>query len=153
MTTSPSSSLLYSEKKLAEKIGVARDDAKAAREAALVPERHWLLDKRAVVITAEGLPILLAYLAATMEEIAPLPTDFEDCRQGPGPVDTLAELEVTRIFPNTRLLQARTASGDLVSVQVRTNENFRPRMKLMARPIGGSIWKLEGNCPRQRGRY
>lgn len=141
---------LYCEKKLAKKIGVTDDDLRFAREA-LQPEVDWQVHKKMIVFTAVGLPHLLEFIRATLAET--VPATFEDCRIDAGTNGAAIEMEVVRIYPNRRLLQARTTTAELVNVRVRTNVNFVPKMKLKARLESGTTWEMEGRCPRTKGRY
>jgi hypothetical protein len=153
---------LYLEKKLAQKIGVPREQLAELRKQ-VVQKKHTWTEGRETVITEQGLARVLEVLRATSN--SPLSaTDFTDCLLHP-PINkngatasngvALAELTVVRIYPNRRLLRARLEDGPEVDVRVPDNKNFVPKMKLRARPASDrpNTWKMEGRCPRSRGRY
>lgn len=150
---------LYSEKKLAEKFGVTRERLRDLRIQFLNPGQSGRAG-RETVITLAGAVRLAVELGASIGEG---PRDFEDCRfitaeqkkngQVAPASPQLEELTVKRIFPNVQLLLATTAAGREVRVRVRDNQNFIPKMKLKARPIGPEFYQMEGRCPRFKGRY
>jgi len=68
------------------------------------------------------------------------------------------ELIVTRGCLNPRILVATLpgagkAQDQQVRVKVKSNVNFRPKMKLRARPIDAEFYELVGRCPRYPGRW
>lgn len=152
----------YSEKKLAEKIGLARGRLRELRLQCVKPE-DIQRDGREVAVSEKGLGSLLEMVRATRNH--PIPPDFDDClmvpekNNGPGPAAPAApaaqleELIVKRVFLNPRLLLATAPSGREVRVRVRNNQNFVVKMKLKARPIGYDFYQMEGRCPRFKGRY
>lgn len=150
----------FHEGQVAEKLGLPRDTVAYVRSAILKKEEgHWELRGRDVVLSWAGLSALLAHVFVERD---PDPTlDFTDCEVTAEKKDGLVELTVKRLFPNRNLLQATLpgAGGEPehdVTVRVRDNVNFRPRMKLKARPdtTGRSaFYQLEGRCPRYPGRY
>lgn len=68
----------------------------------------------------------------------------------------LVDLVVVRTSRNPSILYAVPAEGgEEVPVKVASNMNFIAGMRLQARAegAGGSLYFLEGRCPRWRGRY
>jgi hypothetical protein len=68
------------------------------------------------------------------------------------------ELVIERVFPNPRLILCKVPeTGELVRVLVPMNVNFQPRMTIKARPPlkpeGPQLYRLEGRCPRFKGRW
>ena len=151
---------LFYEAKVTELLGLPRDTVAYVRASILKKESgHWQLRGRDVVLTQAGLDALLAHLFETAE---PDPTlDFSSCEVDPekkeGP--DLVELTVKRTFPNRLLVLATLPDGGDVTVRVKDNSNFRPKMKLKARPPAedatgsAAFYQLEGRCPRYPGKY
>lgn len=54
---------------------------------------------------------------------------------------------------NTKIVEAKTAAGELVLVRVRENKNLRPGMVMKCRFAGTRIWELAQRLPRYRGRW
>lgn len=154
---------VYLEARLAEKLCISRKDMRYLRKEALRKRVDWtadVADGRRIVYTEQGLGRLIEYLRATQN--AQLPASFDDCRRGSRitrelaqlPSDPLTEMVVTRVFPNPRLLEAKKKGvGESVLVTVPSSKNFIPGMTLLARHTGGSHFRLEGRCPRFKGRY
>jgi hypothetical protein len=65
----------------------------------------------------------------------------------------LVKLTVRKCWPNYKLLEAATPAGELVTVRVNNNKNFRPNMTLQARLSAAGKYEMEGRCPRSPGRY
>lgn len=162
---------LYLEKKLAEKIGVPREQLAELRKQVLPKKQTWT-EGRETILTQGGLARLLEVLRATSNAGVP-ETDFSDCllnppeKKEPGSEEqatetvpatngAIVELSVLARYKNKRLLKAiEPESGAVVDVRVPNNENFVPKMRLRARPVPGraDVYQLEGRCPRSRGRY
>lgn len=158
------SELLYLEQKVADRLGISRRDLKSVRDEILEKETGWRIHKRDVALTLSGLESVLSHLRLSDRGL-----DFTECavpvnsekKDGAEDIATkehphvngLTELTVLRTYPNPRLLQALTDDGGLVTVGVKTNLNFRPKMKLKARLIKAGRYELEGRCPRFPGRY
>lgn len=150
----------YSEEKISARLGLSRDSVRQVRTELLEKEKgHWDQPGRDVVLSEEGLRLMLDYLFEP-SEVAEL--NLTDCqidaeKKENGAVD----LTVKRTLPNRSLLVATTTGLEQkdVTVRVKDNSNFRPKMKLKALPpqpdaVGSaSFYQLEGRCPRYPGRY
>lgn len=155
---------LYLEQGVADLLGLSRRDLKSVRDEVLQKEKGWTVHGRDVALTQTGLDRILKQL-----RLADRPIDFATARVAaassekkaaadmPGPAaaagNDTEELTVHRTYPNPRLLEALTNSGDRVTVGVKSNQNFRPKMKLRARLVRAGRYELEGRCPRYPGRY
>jgi hypothetical protein len=72
------------------------------------------------------------------------------------PAGAVTALWVKSCPMNRRLVLAclnRELTGDVMRVRVRSSENFTPRMEIKARLESGSLYRLEGRCPRTKGRF
>jgi hypothetical protein len=139
------------EQTFAKKIGVARSVLVAFRKKNLLQDLDWRIERKQVELSGEATKKISAALGQPAKDPAQIPTEPTGAAE---PI----ELQVTKIYPNPRLLQARTADGKLVVVSVPRNKNFRPLMKLKAWPpaadgTGVKLYRLEGRCPRLPGRY
>ena len=80
-------------------------------------------------------------------------------KPGPDPTPTQVLLVWTVPTMNRTLVVAYKPDTDptnptnLVSVRVRANFNFLPKMKLRVRNVEGTTYDLVGPLPRWRGRY
>jgi hypothetical protein len=131
---------------VAKKLGLSRDVLAAYRKTRLEKNDEWRMNRNQVEISTSAIDKISTALAAGPAVPA----------QPPPPPEPV-ELEVVRIYPNPRLLLARhlDAGGGLALVWVPKNKNFRPRMKIKARPPdnGCTTYRLEGRCPRFPGRW
>jgi len=111
----------------------------------------------------QGREILLSP-AAVQELLSSLGSphyDISSCaiqENGARPAEQTIELVITRKYPNPRLVQARIpATDELVRVMVPSSINFQPGMTITARlphkKEGPQLYRLEGRCPRYRGRW
>jgi hypothetical protein len=140
---------------VAKKIGVGRNVLIEYRQAHLEKNLHWRTNRKQVELSQDAIDRISTALGATAAPAKP------DTHSAPPPAvpEEPVELEVVRIYPNPRLLAAKTADGRLVNVAVPRNKNFRPRMQIKARPpvngaIGStSLFSLDGRCPRYPGRW
>lgn len=144
----------YSAKKVAARIGCSLPDLEfVLGEIPLEQGMGWRVLDGELVLTKTGLEAALNHLRAAMS--TPPSTDhFDFTADIVAPADAeLAELTVHRIYPNPRLLEARTASGALVVVEVKTNRNFKPKMKMRALLVREGRYHFTGQCPRRPGRF
>jgi hypothetical protein len=132
------------EQDLAKKIGVARDVVAEYRKAHLQRDKDWRIERKQVELSQDAIDKISTALGASTADPA----------HNTAPPQAV-EITVLRLWPNPRLLQAKTAEGELVRVWVPKNKNFRPGMKIKARPpANGSFqYTLEGRCPRYPGRW
>jgi hypothetical protein len=142
--------LWYSESLLASRLTVTRSSLENFRKNALGDGDTKKIG-RTLFISESALKKLLAELGS--EEL-----DCSECLEKNGASQNgVVELVVTRVFPNPRLIQATTDTGELVLVSVATNNNFRPRMTVKAHAPGPlpapQLYRLEGRCPRFPGRW
>jgi hypothetical protein len=141
--------LWYSESLLASRLTVTRSSLENFRKNALGDGDTKKIG-RTLFISESALKKLLAELGS--EEL-----DCSECLEKNGAQNGVVELVVTRVFPNPRLIQATTDTGELVLVAVPINNNFRPRMTVKAHapaPLPApQLYRLEGRCPRFPGRW
>jgi hypothetical protein len=140
----------YSEALLASHLTVTRTSLENFRKGAL--------GKDDVKKIGRSLFISEAALKKLLRELGSEELDCTECLEKNGAVqDGVVELIVTRVFPNPRLIQAITDTGELVLVSVASNNNFRPRMTVKAHTPGPlpapQLYRLEGRCPRFPGRW
>lgn len=129
------------------------------RKTVLKKNTDWTIIGRDIVISQVALEKVLEFLRNTSN--ATLPADFTDCLvNGAGEKQTppaagqeAQELIVKRVYPNPRLLLAIDPAGADVRVRVRNNQNFVPKMKISAVPIGDGLYQMQGRCPRYKGRF
>jgi hypothetical protein len=153
---------LYIERKVAGLLGLRREVLKYLRDELLKKGPGWTMHAKEVVLTQGGLDTLLNRLsvtthagAAALDFTPSLVTgpDAPEKKESPAARPDAEDLTVLKIFPNYRLLQAVTATGEKVNVEVKNNANFRPKMKLKARLVKAGRYTMEGRCPRFPGRY
>jgi hypothetical protein len=142
--------LWYSESLLASRLTVTRSSLENFRKNALGDGDTKKIG-RTLFISESALKKLLAELGS--EDL-----DCSECLEKNGASQNgVVELVVTRVFPNPRLIQATTDTGEVVLVSVATNNNFRPRMIVKAHAPGPlpapQLYRLEGRCPRFPGRW
>jgi hypothetical protein len=139
----------YSESLLASRLTVTRSSLENFRKGELEPADVKKIG-RALFISEPALEKLLRHLGS--EEL-----DCSECLEKNGAPAGVVELVVTRVFPNPRLIQATTDTGELVLVSVAMNNNFRPRMTVKAHAPGPlpapQLYRLEGRCPRFPGKW
>lgn len=143
--------LLYCEDAVAEKLKISRDDLQYIRTNNLEKEGgHWRQTGKKIVLTQAGLDATIEHLNCDTSGV-----DFTTCLLGHS---TIVDLVVTGLCPNKRFLKARPAVGQRdVMVRVKSNVNFRAKMKIKARQPAESaeqsFYELEGRCPRYPGRW
>ena len=142
----------YSEKLLIDRLGISADAILQFRQS----QKKTDVKKsgRAIFISEAAVKKLLEDLGSPQRDVANCALQ----ENGETPPPQILELTVYRIFPNPRLILAtRDDNGDIVRVMVPNNVNFQPRMKIKARPPhkteGPQLYRLEGRCPRYRGRW
>jgi hypothetical protein len=144
----------YLESSLAFHLGISRDSLQELRKDLLKKNEAKKFGRQAA-INETGLARILKKLGSSE-------LDCTDCllhdRQQTNGAEVV-ELVVTKVFPNPRLVQAAhpTDANARVLVSVSNNRNFLPKMKLKARPPGEppapQLYRLEGRCPRFRGKW
>lgn len=139
----------YSESLLASRLTVTRSSLENFRKGAL--------GKDDVKKIGRSLFISEAALKKLLRELGSEELDCSECLEKNGAPNGVVDLVVTRVFPNPRLIQATTDTGELVLVSVASNNNFRPSMTVKAHAPGPlpspQIYRLEGRCPRFPGRW
>lgn len=131
------------EQDVAKKIGVSRAIVTEYRKAHLQRDQDWRVTHKQVELSQDAIDKISTALGAS--------TALAHNTAPPQAV----ELTVARIWPNPRLIEANTADGQAIRVWVPKNKNFRPGMKIKARPPdnGSFQYTLEGRCPRYPGRW
>jgi hypothetical protein len=140
----------YSESLLASRLTVTRSSLENFRKDALGNDDIKKIG-RSLFISEAALKKLLRQLDSEG-------LDCSECLEKNGAAQNgVVELVVTRVFPNPRLIQATTDTGEVVLVSVATNNNFRPHMTVKAHMPGPlpapQLYRLEGRCPRFPGRW
>ncbi len=137
---------------VAKKIGVGRNVLIEYRQAHLEKNLHWRTNRKQVELSQDAIDKISATLGTAPPGGEPV---SHSTPPAPAAVPEVVELQVLRVYPNPRLLAAKTAAGDLVLVSVPKNKNFRPRMQIKARPPanGSTLYYLDGRCPRYPGRW
>lgn len=159
MATGP---LQMSETQMAFRLGVDRDWMKAHRGPKGV---LWDIGPHGqITYTPAAYDALVALLepktagpaepspeALPVAENAPAPAGepvlVEAAAKSPGPAEAETLEVVWCRFPNQRVLQAKTAGGDLVTVWVLQARRFAPRMRILAFPRPGrpNVYDFAGN--------
>lgn len=150
----------YLEKKVAEKLHLSRKDFRYVRRETCEKHRDYSNAGRELVLAQGGLDKILEFLQGSGS--AQLPADFADCLQAtprkkedPPPAGVV-ELKVLRKYGNPRMMLALDHAGEQVIVNVPDSKNFVPGMTLRARQVAEKPprrFRLEGRCPRFKGRY
>jgi hypothetical protein len=156
----------YSEARLAEHLGLARDDAKMLRKKALVEGVHWQKKAGQTALSIAGVKKLWSALKA-----GPSTIDLSAClllpREKSGPTTEPlrlpeaptfarpAKLIVKKIYPNVKVLLATDQAQRDWRVIVGNNTLFEPRMTLPAVPCAAhpGFYQLVGRLPRRKGRW
>ena len=139
------------EQDVAKKIGVARAVLAEYRREHLQRDQDWRVTRKQVELSQGAID----KISTTLGAVQPGEPEAHNTPAPPVAVPEVVELEVMRVYPNPRLLLAKDAAGELALVAVPKNKNFRPRMKIKARPPanGNTLYHLEGRCPRFPGRW
>jgi len=140
----------YSEALLAPHLGVTRNALDDFRKASLKKNEAKKFGRQNF-ISDSALKKLLARLGSQG-------LDCSDClMHSTNGAVAVVELVVTKVYPNPHLIQAANENGQRVLVRVQKNKNFRPRMKVKARPPNEppapQVYQLEGRCPRFPGKW
>lgn len=143
---------IYGEAEAAEFAGLPLKKFAAARVRFLKQGVDWDVPGLHVAYCSAGLlSVLEKVTGKTGEEIL---LKFVQKISAPPAIE---QAEVTRIYPNPHLLQARLLAngGGLVLVRCKTTKNFRVGMELPIRKAGpdGLIWELARRLPRYGGRW
>lgn len=142
----------YPEQLVAERLQLTHGALEAYRRS-LKKNDDWKKDGREILLSPDAVKRLLAELGSPDYDISSCAIAENGEKQKPASV----ELTIEKIFPNPRLIQARTEAGELVRVRVPSSVNFQPRMKIKAHPPlneqGPQLYRLEGRVPRFRGRW
>jgi hypothetical protein len=173
----------YPETLVARVTGIRKRTLAHTRRTRLYPETDWVLLNSVVHYTPAGLTTLLTHHQLDANTLtwpaAPLPEDLaENTPETTNPMPTteppltpaekiaadaravearpIYTLRVAELSRNPTLIYAtRADTSERVTVRVRTNQNFLPGMPIHARHPANPTdpWRMEGNCPRWRGRY
>jgi len=139
----------YPEEAVVERLQLTRSRIDAFRRS--LEKTAWKKEGREVLLSPGAVKQLLTELGFPDYDIS------NSAIQGNGkkPPAEVVDLVIERVFPNPRLLLAKTEAGDLVRVAVPMNVNFLPHMKIRARPPihEGGLYRLEGRVPRYRGHW
>ncbi len=147
----------HAEAELGTRLGLGEKNLRQLRAEVLKRGVDWDLVKGGVCLPQTGLgrlleatglpastPVLAEVTAASATQAAP------SARQ----IGAQEELVCFKCYKlNRRMLEAKTAAGDLVLVSVRDNSNFLPGMTMKCRFAGTRVWELAQRLPRHRGRW
>jgi hypothetical protein len=157
------------ERDFAEALGLREEHIRSLRKAHLTYNTHWLKEGRDIVLTEAGVEKIRAVL-----ELEKTPEKKDGAAGaavalGAGQTASDAGSAVVTLWvvskpQNPRVLWCSDVEPTLwvekkppalLTVRVRSSENFRPRMALRARPcpVRPNTFDLEGRCPRFPGRY
>lgn len=163
----PKGTFIYSEARLAEHLGIPRNDLFAVRTMVLKKNEHWKLEKGKVALSLQGILALIRELGIASGRVDPTACYFEKNGEVRPSVLLLTDsgwtappvrMRVRAIFPNPRLLECTEVGRplSLARVVVRSNLNFRIGMEFAAvpDPANPGFWVVEGgNTPRFPGRW
>ncbi len=144
----------FAEERVAEVLGVPREEVRAWRKANLVEGRGFVRAGREVELTQAGLDSVMDALGLEKKEggtVGPEALRFE-------PAEPVV-LVVVRVPRNPRIVLAAEkkeggAVGREVRVRVRDNRKFVPRMEIRAQATNAEgVYQLAGRGPRYRGRF
>jgi hypothetical protein len=143
----------YVEKILAERLQLPLSAIAAFR--AGLKKNDWQKSGRQILLSPAAVKKLLTDLDCPDYDIS---SSAIQENGEPPPRPEPIELVIERIFLNPRLILARIPETDeLVRVLVPNNVNFQPRMRIHAhpplKPEGPQLYRLEGRCPRFKGRW
>lgn len=157
------------ERTFAKAIGLGEEHIRALRKAHLEENTHWSKEGKDIVLTEAGQEKIRALLdlektAEKKDGAAGLPGapgGGQDVSDGVSAVVTLwvvskpANPRVVWCCDVDPALWSEKKPAGVLTVRVRSSENFRPRMALRARPCveRPNTFDLEGRCPRFPGRY
>lgn len=133
------------------KISIDADPPAAPAEVAVGSERPGIVSRAMDVLkkfSTGAEPSAPA--AAPAEAQLAAPTAAPTARE-PGAREELVVHKCYR--PNRRILEAKTASGQMVLVRVADNTNFQPGMIMKCRYGGGPVWELDQRPPRRPGKW
>jgi hypothetical protein len=157
------------ERDFAEALGLREEHIRSLRKAHLTEGLHWKKEGRDIVMSEAGQEKIRAVL-----ELEKTPQKKDGAEGSPvaqgdaqgvsDPVPAVVTLWVVSKPQNPRVLWCSDVEPTLwvekkppalLTVRVRSSENFRPRMALRARPcpVRPNTFDLEGRCPRFPGRY
>jgi len=143
-----------SERWLSQETGLSRDILREHREKNLAAGDHRKGSRGQIVWEITALDKLSAEYPEFATILENLKGGEEGARKALGPSEAVDGL-VTRMFANPHLIGAELPGNRQILVRVHDNKNFRPGMKVKARPAkdSGAPWVHEGRCPRWPGRY
>lgn len=141
----------FLESVLADRLGLTRHALEEFRKEHLKKTADWKIEKRQVLLRESAVKKALALLDAK-------DLDYHQAAVKNGADDGVREFVITRVYPNPHLILAQADTGELVRISVPSNKNFRPRMKVKARPFKGpslspTLYRLEGRTPRFPGKW
>lgn len=161
---------LVPEAKLAEQLGLSRDELRYLRETHCTEGAHFRRERGHVFWTPAGIASAKKEAGAggAADQAGSAGREKDGAADAPpvapegaGEPATLAEegvIELT-VFSvparNTRILDARKKDGRAVRVRVSSNVNFMPGMTFQAKwgREFEDVYVLEGRCPRWRGKW
>lgn len=155
-------SFVYTERDLADKIGITAKAARELRRDLLEQDIDWQRNTTGIFYSPSGVARVLAALKISVDAAVFL------LRQGPPPAQKIApdsrveakdaaaygEAVCLRTYPlNARIVLARLGESD-VRIRVADSKNFVSGMILPIRRIEGSeLWELTRKAPRFRGKW
>jgi hypothetical protein len=144
------------EAQVALDFGFAREVVSELRARILSPALEWILYKKRILISEQGLEKLRSALGAPEGKkeggAAPAFGDGENGQDGAARDEPVA-LTVTMVPRNRHILLAKKEDGTEVRLRVRDNVNFLIGMQCRGRHAHEDVYDLEGRAPRFRGRW
>ena len=155
------------EVRVAHRLGLSRDATRALRQAWLVEGTDWGIVGKKAMLSEGAISILAEKMRLPLPDgFAPEKAQGEATAAVPAakkrlllPAPFRGELIAWNSPVNERILQAYLPGTDpknaraLVRVQVKSNKNFTRGMRFKAVNVQGDLFRLEGNCPRWRGKF
>jgi hypothetical protein len=157
---------IYSERRLAEHLGIPRKNLAACRLAELEKGSHWQLIDGHVALSLRGIAQMLCRMKIDCGKVDPTACYLDNGTDHPSilllpdgrtPPQSV-RMRVRTIFPNPRLLECTEVGRPLTlaRVVVPSNQNFTIGMEFEAipDPANPAFWLVkDARLPRWRGRW
>jgi len=148
---------IYSEARIADAIGVSRDEIRQIRDVHLSSKLHWKKIGREILLTESALKSMIDLFVRT-KLFAATPPKLSDCLpQKHGTNGARKKMRIVAIPMNPRMVLANEAGDpamDQLLVYVGRNATFAFGDEIEVGPMEGQkgIWQLTSELPRDRRR-